>query len=127
MLAKVWKKVLLAICIIACIYNVMSKIVYRHSLEENLKSVNDGELVFDIFSKDSESDASMSDVIDEVVSNLNTTKENTTVNESATTSTNTEAEEVISESNTSVVEENTSTTEENKSNGLSFSDFTFIF
>jgi len=52
MLAKVWKKVLLAICIVACIYNVMSKIVNRHSLEENLKSANDGETVFDFSKKE---------------------------------------------------------------------------
>lgn len=52
MLAKVWKKVLFAICIIACIYNVMSKIVNRHSLEENLKKANDGNVVFDLSSKE---------------------------------------------------------------------------
>ena len=47
MLAKMWKKVLLAVCIIACIYNVMSKLVNRHSLESNLKSANDGNTVID--------------------------------------------------------------------------------
>ena len=39
MLAKIWKKLLLAICIIACIYNVMNKLVSRTSLEAQLKSV----------------------------------------------------------------------------------------
>lgn len=39
MLAKIWKKLLLAICIIACIYNVMNKLVSRTSLETQLKSV----------------------------------------------------------------------------------------
>ena len=39
MLAKVWKKALLAVCIIACIYNVMSKLVNRTSLEVQLRSV----------------------------------------------------------------------------------------
>ena len=39
MLAKIWKKLLLAICIIACIYNVMNKLVGRISLETQLKSV----------------------------------------------------------------------------------------
>ena len=47
MLAKLWKKVLLAVCIIACIFNIMYKIVNRHSLKVNLESVNDGETVFD--------------------------------------------------------------------------------
>ena len=52
MLAKLWKKILLAICIIACIFNIMSKLVNRHSLKENLESANDGVTVFDIFKKD---------------------------------------------------------------------------
>lgn len=55
MLAKIWKKVLLAICVIACIYNVTAKIVNRHSLEENLKSANDGETVFDLSKNETES------------------------------------------------------------------------
>ena len=41
MLAKVWKKALLAVCIIACLYNVMSKLVSRTSLEVQLRSVQD--------------------------------------------------------------------------------------
>ena len=45
MLAKLWKKVLLAVCIIACLFNIVSKIVNRHSLEVNLESVNDGSVV----------------------------------------------------------------------------------
>ena len=52
MLAKLWKKVLLAVCIIACIFNIMSKLVNRHSLKENLESANDGETVFSIFQKE---------------------------------------------------------------------------
>lgn len=39
MMAKVWKKVLLAVCILACIYNVMHKLVSRTSLDIQLKSV----------------------------------------------------------------------------------------
>lgn len=39
MIAKVWKKVLLAVCIVACIYNVMHKLVSRTSLDIQLKSV----------------------------------------------------------------------------------------
>ena len=47
MLAKMWKKVLLAVCIIACLFNIMSKLVNRHSLEANLNSANDGNTVLD--------------------------------------------------------------------------------
>lgn len=52
MLAKSWKKILLAVCIVACIFNLMLKLVNRHSLKENLESANDGVTVFDIFKKD---------------------------------------------------------------------------
>lgn len=66
MLAKMWKKVLLAVCIIACLFNIMTKIVNRHSLEVNLESVNDGSVVFN-FSKDEEQQTTSSDVIEGVV------------------------------------------------------------
>ena len=49
MLPRIWKKVLLAICIIACLFNIVSKLVNRSSLEENLKSVNDGNVIWDVF------------------------------------------------------------------------------
>lgn len=52
MLAKLWKKVLLAVCILACIFNIMSKLVNRNSLEVNLKSANDGNTVFDFTRKE---------------------------------------------------------------------------
>lgn len=45
MLAKIWKKLLLAICIIACIYNVMNKLVSRTSLETQLKNIEVGSTV----------------------------------------------------------------------------------
>ncbi len=48
MLAKVWKKALLAICMIACIYNVMHKIVSRTSLEFQLESVKDQSSIIDM-------------------------------------------------------------------------------
>lgn len=59
MLAKLWKKVLLAVCIIACIYNVMAKLVNRTSLEDNLNSANDGNTVFEIFQKESTVDSNV--------------------------------------------------------------------
>lgn len=54
MLAKLWKKVLLAVCIVACIFNIMTKLVNRNSLEVNLKSANDGNTVFDFTRKEKE-------------------------------------------------------------------------
>ena len=52
MLPRIWKKVLLAICIIACLFNIVSKLVNRNSLEVNLKSVNDGNTIWDALKKD---------------------------------------------------------------------------
>ncbi len=54
MLAKIWKKVILAICLVACLFNITYKLVNRHSLKENLQSVNNGETIFDL-SKDKSS------------------------------------------------------------------------
>lgn len=41
MLSKIWKKALLAICIIACLFNVMGKLIGRTSLDIQLNSVAD--------------------------------------------------------------------------------------
>lgn len=54
MLAKVWKKVLLAICIIACIYNVMHKLVSRISLEVQLESVKNQSSIIDMLDTETE-------------------------------------------------------------------------
>lgn len=45
MLPKIWKKLLLAICIIAILFNITSKLVNRISLEKTLESSPEG---FDI-------------------------------------------------------------------------------
>lgn len=37
-MAKIWKKLLLAILIVACLFNVVSKIVRRYSLKEEVQS-----------------------------------------------------------------------------------------
>ena len=37
-MAKIWKKLLLVILIVACLFNVVSKIVKRYSLKEEMKS-----------------------------------------------------------------------------------------
>lgn len=42
MLPKIWKKLLLAICIIACLFNVTAKLVNRISLEKVIASEQDG-------------------------------------------------------------------------------------
>lgn len=38
MLAKIWKKLLLGIVIIACLFNVVNKLVHKASLERELQS-----------------------------------------------------------------------------------------
>ena len=38
MIAKIWKKVLLFILIVACLYNVVNKLVHKASLEQELES-----------------------------------------------------------------------------------------
>lgn len=38
MIAKVWKKVLLFIVIIACLFNIINKLVHKASLEKELES-----------------------------------------------------------------------------------------
>ena len=38
MIAKHWKKVLLAIVVIACLFNVVRKFVFHPSIEEELKA-----------------------------------------------------------------------------------------
>ena len=43
MLAKIWKKLLLVIVVIAVFFNITSKIVRRYSLDEQLNSVIGGE------------------------------------------------------------------------------------
>ncbi len=38
MLAKIWKKLLLFILVVACLFNVVSKLVYKTSLKAELQS-----------------------------------------------------------------------------------------
>lgn len=42
MLPKIWKKLLLAICIIACLFNVTAKLVNRISLEKVISTQTEG-------------------------------------------------------------------------------------
>ncbi len=99
MLAKLWKKVLLAVCIIACLFNIVSKIVNRHSLEVNLESVNDGSVVFNL-SKDEEKQQVDSNVIEGVVNNEQSTQnvvEQPSVTTEGTTVQNTTVENTVVE------------------------------
>lgn len=38
MIAKIWKKVLLFVLIIACLFNVINKLVHKASMEEEVKA-----------------------------------------------------------------------------------------
>lgn len=42
MLPKIWKKLLLAICIIACLFNITAKLVNRISLEKVIATEQEG-------------------------------------------------------------------------------------
>ena len=132
MLAKLWKKVLLAACIIACIFNIMSKLVNRHSLRENLESANDGETVFSIFQKD-DVKVSESEEIIEGVMNPEPAVENTTntVEDSNTTVVLENKNETVSNEEVTtedeVVEEPKEEVKEKDDKSFSFSDFTIIF
>lgn len=144
MLAKLWKKVLLAVCIIACIFNIMSKLVNRHSLKENLESANDGETVFSIFQKDEvvESEPIIDGVMNpepttneevnntSVVSNYGTNEIENNVVETEEVVTEPTEENVTEETNGTeeVVPEEVTTEEEQQNNGtFKFSDFTILF
>lgn len=119
MLAKMWKKVLLAICIIACIYNIMSKLVNRASLEANLQKANDGNTIFDFSSKDSKSNTS--EIVDGVISK-NIVVENTTIDNEVV------EDEVITEeitTNEPVEDQTEEQEQEESSNGIKFTDLIF--
>ncbi|MCI9178181.1 MAG: hypothetical protein HFJ28_06530 [Clostridia bacterium] len=38
MVAKIWKKVLLFVLIIACLFNVINKLVHKASMEEEIRA-----------------------------------------------------------------------------------------
>lgn len=38
MIAKIWKKVLLFILLVACLFNIVNKIVRKNSLEQELQA-----------------------------------------------------------------------------------------
>lgn len=101
MLAKIWKKFLLAVCIIACLFNITSKLVNRHSLKENLENANDGITVFDIFQKKEIEVTETDKVIDNVMSanysepTSETENDSTVVNTETTNSNETVEQNVV--------------------------------
>ena len=134
MLAKLWKKFLLAVCVIACIFNIMSKLVNRHSLKENLESANDGETVFSIFQKEEVVSGESEEIIEGVVNTApeqNVVEENTVVeNESVVVENTTEnagtTENLVEENTTEPTEEVTEETPE-EDRTFKFSDFVIMF
>ena len=132
MLAKLWKKVLLAVCIIACIFNILSKLVNRHSLKENLESANDGKTIFSIFEKEkvveSESELIIDGVMNpepkEEVSNETT---NTTIVVEKETSTENISQEVEVTETVENDQTESNTSNENDDNVFKFSDFQILF
>ena len=64
MLAKVWKKLLLAICVIAILFNITSKLVKRTNLGSQLKSVIGGTSLAEYFSKEDESIHNTNTIVD---------------------------------------------------------------
>ena len=38
MIAKIWKKVLLFVLIVACLFNIINKLVHKASMEEEVSS-----------------------------------------------------------------------------------------
>lgn len=74
MLAKVWKKFLLVICVIACLFNITYKIVNKTSLKIELQSIVGGESLSSIFNNNEEE--TQSEYIDGV-QNMENQVENT--------------------------------------------------
>ena len=52
MLAKMWKKIMLFICIVAILFNITSKLVYKTNLATQLKSVIGGSSLSEFFNKE---------------------------------------------------------------------------
>lgn len=71
MLAKVWKKFLLVICVIACLFNITYKIVNKTSLKVELQSIVGGESLSSIFSnKDEEQQSEYIDGVQNVANQV---------------------------------------------------------
>ena len=105
MLAKMWKKVLLAICIIACLFNITTKLVSRTSLEVNLKSVKDGESILSIFEE--KEDNTLNNNEETQAAPADKVLENSSINENSSTQTNIEtnnSEELTTDENSPITD-----------------------
>ena len=136
MLAKIWKNLLLAICIVAILFNITSKLVNRISLEKTISSVPEGIDVKELLNIVEENVAEQSttstyNVVTEenTVSQYNVVEENTIV-ESTAQAENVQDANTVEEN---VVEETTNieNNEESSNNGGIFditdiSDFTTL-
>ena len=77
MLAKIWKKLLLVVCIIACLFNITYKIVNKTSLKSELQSIVGGEGLSTIFKNmGNELEKNSNSLTTTIKDNLNAPKEN---------------------------------------------------
>lgn len=122
MLAKMWKKILLAICIIACLFNLVSKLVNRHSLETNLKSANDGNTIVDSLKTEDEEDVYSNNVEENIIINEQEDDDEAVNNENIDNE-----DESNADSENTETEDDTSDTEDEEKEVYKASDFTIIF
>lgn len=116
MLARSWKQILLVICIIACIANITTKLVNKHSLKINLESVNDGNTVFNFNLNETAKDST---VIEGVVNQTNTEDMYIVEPETANNDSSNNVEEQVQNGS----ENSTETVREQDPRGITF-DFT---
>ena len=76
MLAKIWKKLLLCICIVAILFNITSKLVYKNNLTSQLKSVIGGSSLSEYFNKSEETTINSQEVVDNTKDNKNSIQVN---------------------------------------------------
>ena len=76
MLAKIWKKLLLFICILAILFNITSKLVYKNNLTSQLKSVIGGSSLSEYFNKSEETTINSQEVVDNTKDNKNSIQVN---------------------------------------------------
>ncbi len=82
MLAKIWKKALLVVCILFCVYNVMHKLISRKPLEFQLKSVQNQSSIIDMLETNNNKTEPVTDNSSVVKENTNQAKpEETQANE----------------------------------------------
>lgn len=70
MLAKIWKKVLLVICIIACLFNITYKIVNKTSIKAELQSIVGGESLSSVFSNKEEEQSEYIDGVQNIANHV---------------------------------------------------------